>query len=538
MPLTADQVYDLIKLEEGRFTPPAPYVTVDVGTLDVATGDFSGLRTTSFRDPEPIQHGPDEQPVNPPPRFVGNRWISVTVDSTWHRTRTSTPAPQVPLAPVLLRFSVTGTSGAWTVRFGGTTHSVPAGQRATTVNVWDAASVSWSVTAGSVDASDRLLIQRPTGPPAAALGAFTIPVLPVSIVYAPPVDSLGRSKATYSTAQTVGTSVDIGISRETGSTVPVQATGFVGQLQGFTAALTGEATILSAAGAERTATVFNQVVEQLGQITSTQETTVSDGSESTFTVGQSTSDTAGTSAAGGGPGEGDTLHFYKDLRMIWSYLDGTLRLCPLSWTAVFVTARGLRADPAASGITDGDAASLLALDPFGTDAAAADLPADRFTLVERIEYGLGATILHTLSTTRERRRQVVRREVATDTTTWDAGPILSALGLGGTSRNRFTLTNATGTSVSSTVTATADLVSGAADYFVVNVFYDTLFGTFAFQPVPPTPQPRLMGSGAAPGQTVLLEVAGLRFRTVAGPDGGYRFRAPAIPDGPTRVTFG
>src|SRR5215468_8467642 len=115
MTVTADQVYDLIKKEEALFTVPAPYVTIDVGTLDPATGSFTGLRTTSERDPEPIPHGPGQHPVNPPPRFIGAQWVSITIDSTWHRTITSTPAPKVSLAPVLLRFSVTNASAPWSV---------------------------------------------------------------------------------------------------------------------------------------------------------------------------------------------------------------------------------------------------------------------------------------------------------------------------------------------------------------------------------------------------------------------------------------
>src|SRR4051794_26733413 len=110
MTLTADQVYDLIKQEEALFTVPAPYFTIDVGTLDLSTGVFSGLRTSSERDPEPLEHGPGQHPVNPPPRFVGQSWISITIDKTWHRTVTSTPAPKVPLTPVRLMFSVANAS--------------------------------------------------------------------------------------------------------------------------------------------------------------------------------------------------------------------------------------------------------------------------------------------------------------------------------------------------------------------------------------------------------------------------------------------
>ena len=62
MALTADQVYDLIKHDEAQFAVPAPYFIINVGTLDVATGTFTGLRTTSERDPEPVEHRPASTP--------------------------------------------------------------------------------------------------------------------------------------------------------------------------------------------------------------------------------------------------------------------------------------------------------------------------------------------------------------------------------------------------------------------------------------------------------------------------------------------
>lgn len=535
MTLTADQVYDLIKQEEGRFAVPAPYFTVDVGTLDVATGTFTGLRTTTRRNPEPLPHRPGQHPANPAPEFRGNRWVSVTIDNSWHETVTSVPAPVVPLAPVLLRFSVSSAPSPWSVKAAGV-ETAPAGQMSLLVNLWDAAGVTWTLTAGGVTVTDSLLIQRPAGPPAAAVGAFTIPVLPVTIVYAPPADSPGLSTASYTTAQTVGTSVDVGIGNETSTTVPVRATGFVGQLQGFRGVLTADAAVLQAAGAGSIASGFTAAAGQLGQVTATHQDTISDGFETTFTVTQSTTDTAGTTAAGGGPGQGDVLHFVKDLRMVWAYADGDLRLCPLDETDVLVTARGLHGDPAQSGITAADAASLLALDPFVSDPAAVPSP-DRFTLVERLEYGHGATTVKKLDFTRDTKDQVTHKQVSTDTTTWDAGPVLKALGLGGTTASSYTLTNATGSDVSQTVTATANLVSGPDDYFTVNIWYDALFGTFAFQQLPPTEEPRIAGTGATPGREVVLEAGGLEYRSVAGPEGSYQFRAPGIPAGQVTVTF-
>src|SRR5580700_9915291 len=103
--------------------------------LDVTNGRFTGLRATSRRDPEQLQHGPHQCPTNPPPGFAGGQWASITIDKSWHEAVTKTPAPIGPLAPVLHRFSVTKAPSAWRVSAAGV-HTVPAGQTSLLVNVW------------------------------------------------------------------------------------------------------------------------------------------------------------------------------------------------------------------------------------------------------------------------------------------------------------------------------------------------------------------------------------------------------------------
>src|SRR5689334_15307061 len=120
--ITPDSLYASVKQWESTFPLPAPYVTVDVGTLDVATGAFTGLSTETTTDSEPIQHGPHDHPKNPPPHFVGSSWVTITIDSHWRETITTVPAPKIAtLAPVELRFSVANTTGPWSVSVNGFT---------------------------------------------------------------------------------------------------------------------------------------------------------------------------------------------------------------------------------------------------------------------------------------------------------------------------------------------------------------------------------------------------------------------------------
>jgi hypothetical protein len=72
----------------------------------------------------------------------------------------------------------------------------------------------------------------------------------------------------------------------------------------------------------------------------------------------------------------------------------------------------------------------------------------------------------------------------------------------------------------------------------VNIWYDNLFGTFAFESVPAGPAVKFQGTGTGAAQEVSLRAGGKVFRTVTGPDGHFRFRAPHIPSGNAMLRVG
>lgn len=69
-----------------------------------------------------------------------------------------------------------------------------------------------------------------------------------------------------------------------------------------------------------------------------------------------------------------------------------------------------------------------------------------------------------------------------------------------------------------------------------NVWYDRLFGTFAFQQLQPSNVVRLQGTGAKPGETVSLTAGGMTFNTIADESGTYAFHATIIPAGAAMLT--
>jgi hypothetical protein len=544
--LSPSQLYQLIKEYEAEIPIPAPFVTVEVGTFDAAAGGFSGLRTQVITNPEPLEHEPGQQPINPAPRFEGAEYVTFSIDAQWRETVTREPAPVVPVAPVLLQFNVANATVPWSVTVDGYTTNAAAGQTSVSVNVWDRTAHQWTLQVGAGSYHDQLMIQRNGSIPAA--GGFTIPVLPVAIVYAPPADSQKKSTATYAQGNTVGTSITYDFSTDTSQTVePAFADG-----SAFRAFLGVVATALGVAGTDDSSAgkadaaaskdvtsvlsllPSDQILEQEGLTTDT---------SSTVTLTYSTTSTIGTTAAGGGPGVGDTIVFFKDVLVAWAYNGGSLQLCPIGWTETIVTASYLQNNLSQVGIATSDQQLLLSLDPFVAGGPFAQPPEGRFTqptgIPETIEIAGGSTFNNSYTVTRDSKTLSSQKSYTTDTNTFSPGEILQMFGVG-TSKSQVTttITTATGSDISQTVTLDANLVSGPDDNFVVAIWYDSLFGTWAFQQLQPTGQPVASGSGAAPGAVVTLQSAGQVHVAVADAQGHYEFRAPNIAPGTAQVFVG
>jgi hypothetical protein len=538
--VTADSLYQLIKQFESTFPIPAPYVTVNVGTFDAATGTFQGLMTEVSTDPEPIEHGPHDQPRNPPPRFVGDLWEEITIDARWRRTIRTVPAPKVPLAPVLLQFAVKNAATPWSVTISGFTTTAPASQTTLSVSIWDRSIVQWQIRAGAGAYSDQLRIQRPGG--LAGAGAFTIPVVPVGIIYAPPADSLGRSAATYGVGDTVGTTVSYDFSTDSSQTVPKMDTAFT-DFNDIKNALDVVGTVLGLSGDMAGKNGIAAITSAMGTATQTEQSGTVEGSGTSLTVIDASTENISTNTKGGGPGVGDVIVFYKNMRVAWAYANGQLRLCPLGHTKVPVTAAFLQNNLSTVGISSADQQHLLSLDPFVAGGPGASLPPDRFTVPDggevNLEYGGGLNIDQKFVVTRDTKTTTTQKTYTTDTSSWDPGAFLKLLGIGGDKTQVTTTeTNATASDVSTTTTLEANLFAGPNDYFVVTIWYDQLFGTWAFQQGQAGSSAILSGSGARPGDVIRLKIGNRAYVTVADARGAYGFRAKSIPQGAASLTVG
>ncbi|MGH7068027.1 MAG: hypothetical protein ACREFP_25100 [Acetobacteraceae bacterium] len=300
---TPDSIYQLLKRYEGQFTPSAPYLMLEVGTLDVDNRAFSGLSTKTETDPEPIPHRSGEVQRNPPGHFEGERWVTSQITrqrrpphDVWRRTITIQPAPKAALQRLQLVFAVSRPlPQVWSVTANGITVTASASQTSVSVDIWDASTAQWTGQANGISHSDSLLIHRPAGVVGGALGAFTIPVSPVTIIYAPPADSLRASTASYAEGQTVGCTTDFSSSTDQSHTVPTSVidTATMSSILGVAAGkFAGLAEIDDATGKSKDPAGAAQ-----------------------FTSMMSIAMAVGTGANAGGPGQGDIFDFLHNVEM-------------------------------------------------------------------------------------------------------------------------------------------------------------------------------------------------------------------------------
>jgi hypothetical protein len=128
---------------------------------------------------------------------------------------------------------------------------------------------------------------------------------------------------------------------------------------------------------------------------------------------------------------------------------------------------------------------------------------------------------------------------------FNAGWLAQLFGEGGTGlKTTVTITEAAGTTTTSTQSINWELHSGISERFVVEVWRDRLFGTFAFRQEPVSSSARLQGIAKGPDgkplvkQSVKLTAGGKTYVTVTDQAGRYAFFARDIPAGQASLSIG
>jgi len=501
---TAQQAYDAIKnLEgQGKLPLPEPAVTKLVGTFHAATGKFSfSVPTVVETTTETVEVG-GKPVIVKQTHTVGKVNVAFAVDLS-------------------LKFIVQNPTGPIWVRVGGTSVSAAPGQNSVTADVGNMVSVpgpggalsiiEGSIASGSATADFELHIIRPL---LITAGAFTIPALPIALIYAPPPGARNKNFAEYSNMTSISNkisgTVTSGTSTKTADAYTV--TDFAGKMVGLISSLATLESDNKDLGDASKSIGFGLGLMSAVLPDTTDSTTnaVSTTTEHDLQTTDTDTTTYGT-PPGLGPGLGDRFVYLRNVKIAYLIANGNL-----SYTVLGVD--GIRAFPAQDLISDAkaiasssgkvtagpqtglDAASLqklLALDPFVGNPSPTLLP-PRFVQNDPASVGGSGTDAQNgdvLSVSHE----VTTTDTSTQTTTtttisnYKPGWLVALFGNSESTENQMTFSSTLAVQkvTDQKQTATVTFFAGPNDPpYLVGLYFDRLFGTFAFTalkaPVKPT----------------------------------------------------
>lgn len=538
------KMYDDVKHVESQIQSfPKREGTVNVGTLNMQTDAFTGY----FTPEDEVDYGNEGNGPVQKPKVKKYQPVAIPTDAV----------------EVTLQFHVSHYDGPWSVTANGVTTHVPAGQHTGKVKVGHAVSVDWSIsTPKGVALVSR---GRLTRPPHGA-GAFVVPAIPVTILYQPPVDAQKLTFASYSVTKSVGTAVSVAFTDETKTRKADELPQFQGG-NDFKKITDGAGKALGSTGnpyAAAIGAVLSIISAGMDSVTGTMETGTSTTEEHALRLGLSTASTFRTPQGAGatGPGGGDRIFYLKNARVAWVVTEapGThatkLSLALLGYDSqASASVDVLKADLAklgpapdpktAHGQTTGlppDAiTNLLSLDPFAKSPGA-QLDETRFAYYDEYESHSAGVDTYSLTSTQVTTNKSAKTDFSVRVTEYSRG-FWTELGMGGDPEfENKTVTATTSHSMMGeqtaafSTTAALEMHTGAGEDLGIRVFYDRVFGTFAFKRVPQGPERFggvLTGSSGRPraGQVVTLSAGGQTFRTKTDAQGRYSFRSTSIPAG-------
>lgn len=550
--MATDEFYQLVKSLENVFPIPTPVKTVEMGTFNASTGKFTG-KTSRVRYESAADMGPGHQgtvysgDVKRVTTKVGNQYKIETI-----------PSPRVNAVNVSLHFVITNAAGVPVkVSAAGISKVVPSGQNAVTVSAGRAFAVNWKIEAADHSHSDHIEFRRPA---IVGVGAFTVPALPIALVYEPPCDTQKKNKASYTQARSIGTTTEFSLSTDTSTTKPGEAPmefASVAQMRNImggvhdlvqtlpdSAYTTAAKTVVDALKA-----IFDGIGKAQGDLTITerQGTVTTRGGKAVFRVSEET--TLDTDVNDGGPGIGDILCYLRNVRMMWIAGNQPPTLTLLDYQAIAmtnVTVLQSKLNDAAAlaqlGLDPASASALLSLDPFVPNPQAVP-PEDRFRSVTTYEMdgSMHNHLRYELDTTLANTQRTATSKYTCRVENYRPG-FLSFMGIGVTEEKTIststTQTSVTETSSEEQVKAVLDLYSAPGDSpYSVEVYADTVFGSFAFRGVPTSAQPLVVGELVLANgqpvaqQSITLTVGGRVFTTFTDRSGRFAFRASTIPAG-------
>jgi hypothetical protein len=452
-PISLGEAYRQIKDAEKGFPIPTPVATTSMGTFDAATGTFDGIAVeTEIFNGKPVRTVP-QITVN----AVNSRLTFVLVNNTKS-----------------VRLSVTG---------GGTAFA-SAGRTSIAIDVGRLHDVHWTMTSGLKTHRDELKINRPR---IIGAGAFTIPALPVAVVYDPPQDPAGTNAVTYTRATSIGTTLGLSVRSASSTSAPAVNPDFsaVGIFQDQLAATIKFAKLVGASGVATKLDIIGGVLGKAKRnVTTSDDTTLSNKLTYAFTESHTCQTDSGLVHQG--PGHGDRVAYLRNVRLVWLDNGFTTFVQVLGYDSFECPSIDQLAS-GVSGLSTAAAKPLIDLDPFtGALGPKAPLGSDpRYVSLPGI--GLLPGLVQSATYTQQLLIQHGGVSTSTKVVTDDLGAgLLSLVGLApsqtGQVSSTLSVSNIAETTETTTVTTTLTartLVAGQRTELAV--FYDRVFGTVAFK---------------------------------------------------------
>lgn len=576
----ADVLYRSIKSLEAYFPTPPAFDTLTVVILDARTGRTSGAGTfprlpfpwlARTAPPKPVNAKIGDKTANAdltPLEFDADRVPEITINAI----------------DVGVRFVVENATTPFSVVVNGTKVVPSAGQTAVMVNIKDAKQVDWSIQYGTRRAFGTFTVRRSPWPLA---GAFTIPALPVAILYEPPMDHAKQNKTMMTGQSQVGTSVTTSFSSVDHGGKQAMPTGFedveafkadarmvsdglgvVVQAGGMAANASGDPVAMTAAKtAQQVSDGLKKVVgaldDLLGKASASQQIDRTSLHEHRLDISSGTS-VGDVTNAFLGPGLGDNITYLRDVRFVYLGAGDKFAVTPVGYrrevsrsvaqlrsdldsiqnkaggnSAALDTLRGPN-----SGLTRKSIEALLTIDPFVAGGQAASLDPKRFLSEEEFEVNGKCRDETVWQSTSQADKD---GSITTTSYVEDLQKgMLAFLGLGVTEsvhiNNATTESSSTERTKGHTQSAGLHLCADATEDYAVDIFYDRVYGTFAVRLAPTIVEPVISGTlvdangVAKPHERIVVNAGGRQYVTFSDANGRYALRGANIPLGAATLT--
>jgi hypothetical protein len=389
-------------------------------------------------------------------------------------------------------------------------------------------------------------------------GAVTIPALPVTIVYAPPVDAQKKNQATSTTSRTLGNTTTVSFTTSSSTTHPVPS-----QFQTTTDISKG----MSALG-QVLSKIHNPIVEGigaglsvlsslLGSSSAAQTASQAATSQHALAVTNTSAVTIYTSADVGGPGVGDIIAYFYNARVLWYSLNGTMSLALLGYDG-FKTQSVKRLQDALSTLNNQppgtvdpeshiDAATLrqlLKLDPFVAGGPGVQLPTPRFAESQNGVVDPGGPELTYMAQTTVTTTALTSTTASTLNVENDSEGLLSSflnIPIGVTTsqtlQSEVSQSSSNQFTSGQSVTQSYSFYNNGSEHYECEVYLDAIFGTFAFRDVTTNAEPALSGKlvdqqgNAIANSSIALNVGKRTFVTNTDTAGNFALHLPGITSG-------